>query len=156
MDGATAVVAQEAVVGELDGSWLDLSYDTDLTSEGCLADGSASADTEEDVNTEREQSQSTSPLFPQHPPPPPPHASTARGLARHVSHRRDRADLLCAKGRILQLETVVESQQRAMKRARVLEEGKEEGKKFGTREMAKLHRVRQQWSNSTVKLHRVR
>ena len=58
---------------------------------------------------------------------------------RHYSNIRDRADLLCAQGRILRLETVVESMERANKRARVEEEIEEEG--AGVREAAKLHKV---------------
>ena len=59
--------------------------------------------------------------------------------SRYYSNIRDRADLLCAQGRIVQLETMVESMERATKRARVQEEIEEEGTE--AREAAKLHKV---------------
>lgn len=119
----------------MDRSPLDVSYGTDMTSDGCLADTSASADTE-DTDVERDLLAASHPIL--HP-----RTSSAmrRDGGRSFSQARERADLICAQGRILQLETVVERMQRATKRARVLEEDEEDEKRRVVKENAKQHKV---------------
>ena len=122
---------EEIEIEGVERSSLNLSYSTEATSDGCLADTSASLDTEDtDVDGEVSTSRHLHPRF------------SRRAGSAMVSQARERAKLLCAQGRILQLETGVARLERAAKRARVVEEGEEEGRRKAVRDSARLHKVK--------------